>query len=251
VRSANALPSTLKRAALAAICAATLLLAGCAGTARVRPATQPAAAAAESRTETDAEAGAAASSRSRKARDARLLADRAAADVPEDALRSYERALAAMASQNWIEAELELEQLLLEHGGFAGPYVNLAIVLMQDGREEEARAALDEALALNPAHPAANNQLGILLRQRGEFDAAEAAYRRAIEADPQYAIAYLNLGVLLDLYLRRQMEALEYYELYQDLIAEPDQQVGRWIIDLRRRLGVTGNAGRVARGDGT
>lgn len=230
------------RAELAAGVALALLLAACGGTTSTRPVPEPVATAAP--TETPAP------ERSRRAdRKARTneTEARAEADVPENAQRSYQRALSAMASNNWTEAELELEQLLLEYGGFPGPYVNLAIVQMHGERSDEARATLASALALDPTHAAANNQLGILLRHEGEFDAAEDAYRRAIESDPQYAFAYYNLGVLLDLYLRRQNEALEYYELYQALLAEPDQKVGRWIIDLRRRLGVTDDAARLAK----
>jgi len=187
---------------------------------------------------------------SRPSAEARVAVPKEPVEVPEKAALAYERALAEMAAENWIEAELALEQLVLEHTGFAGPYVNLAIVYMQDGRDDEARPALEQALAIDSAHAAANNQYGILLRRAGEFAAAEDAYRRAIETDPQYLLAYYNLGVLLDLYLHRPAEALEYYELYQNSLGEPDQKVGRWIIDLRRRLGATDNAARVAQGDG-
>lgn len=168
------------------------------------------------------------------------------AEVPERALAAYERALSAMSAENWTEAELELEELVLEFAGLTGPYVNLAIIYQRDGRTDEARSALDQALAIDPSHPAANNQLGILLREQGDFEGAEAAYRRAIDADPGYALADYNLGVLLDLYLGRQSEALELYETYQSLLPEPDQEVGRWIVDLRRRLGVTEDTERVA-----
>ncbi len=159
---------------------------------------------------------------------------------------AYERALAAMASGAVTEAELELEQLILEYPSYAGPYVNLAILYRGSGRAEEAVEVLHRALALEPNHPAANNQLGILLRAQGQFVDAEAAYRLAIAADPEYALAYYNLGILLDLYLQRPADALPYYERYQDLASEPDAAVANWIIDLRRRLGVTGNTARVA-----
>jgi len=187
---------------------------------------------------------------SRPSAEARVAVPKEPVEVPEKAALAYERALAEMAAENWIEAELALEQLVLEHTGFAGPYVNLAIVYMQDGRDDEARTALEQALAIDSAHAAANNQYGILLRRAGKFAAAEDAYRRAIATDPQYLLAYYNLGVLLDLYLHRPAEALEYYELYQNSLGEPDQKVGRWIIDLRRRLGAADNAARVAQEDG-
>lgn len=163
---------------------------------------------------------------------------------------AHERALAPLRAQNWIEAELELEQFVLLHSGYPGAYVNLALVYMHGDRRDEARAALEQALALDPDHAAANNQLGMLLRREGRFGESERAYRRALDANPDYALAQHNLGVLLDLYLRRQAEALEHYERYQRSADEPNEAVARWIIDLRRRLGVTDEAAQVARGEG-
>jgi tetratricopeptide (TPR) repeat protein len=172
-----------------------------------------------------------------------------AAPVPEAAIGAHDRALAAMRADRWLEAELELEQLTSSYAGFPGPHVNLAIVYLHEGRRADARAALDRALAIDPGHAAANTQLGIQLREEGEFAAAEEAYRRALATDPTHALAHYNLGVLLDIYLRRPGEALEHYEAYQSTLAEPNETVGRWIIDLRRRAGNGGSA-RVAQEDG-
>jgi tetratricopeptide (TPR) repeat protein len=212
-------------AAAALLCA---LLAACSGTAPRRPAADGVAASPDAALAASAEAE---------------------AKVPERARQSYRRALAAMQAQDWGEAELDLEQLLLEYMEYPGPYVNLAIVYMHEDRNDDAMQALDAALKLDPKNAAAHDQMGILLRREGRFDEAEQAYQRAIEADPDYLIAYYNLGVLLDLYLRREAEALELYQHYQDSLAEPDEQVGRWIIDLRRRIGAGDKAAQVAQED--
>ena len=132
---------------------------------------------------------------------------------------------------------------------YPGPHVNLALVYLHDARRDDARDALERALSVEPGHAAANTQLGILLREDGKFAEAEQAYRRALATDPEYALAHYNLGVLLDIYLRRTAEALEQYELYQASLTEPNETVGRWIIDLRRRVG-NGEAARVAQEDG-
>ncbi len=169
-------------------------------------------------------------------------------DIPDDARVSYQRALEAMRSGDVTEAELELEQLTLQYPDFAGPRVNLAIIYMDSGREEAAQQALERALALNPTHAAAHNQLGIVMRQQGKFAEAEQAYVDALAIAPDYALAHYNLGVLLDLYLKRPEEALPHYERYQDLV-EGDDQVRKWIIDLRRRLGITEPTSRIAQGE--
>jgi tetratricopeptide (TPR) repeat protein len=199
-----------------------------------------------------ADAESASEGRREQRRDRRAPDDVAAAasePVPEAAAAAYQRAIAAMRSENWLEAELELGQLTLEQPAYPGPHVNLALVYLHDGRREDARAALERALELEPGHAAANTQLGIMLREDGKFAEAEAAYRRALATDSEHAIAHYNLGVLLDIYLRRTAEALEHYEQYQASLTEPNETVGRWIIDLRRRVNNSESA-RVAQGDG-
>jgi len=167
--------------------------------------------------------------------------------IPEAAAAAYTRAVDALRAENWLEAELELETLTQEHPEYPGPHVNLAIVYLHDQRRDDARAELERALEADPGHTAANTQLGVMLREDGKFDEAEAAYRRALETDPEHALAHYNLGVLLDLYLRRASEALPHYEAYQASLAQPNETVARWIIDLRRRVGNGGgDAARVA-----
>jgi Tfp pilus assembly protein PilF len=169
--------------------------------------------------------------------------------IPEAAQLAADRALGALRSQDWLRAELELEQLTHDFPDYPGPHVNLAIVYLHDARRDDARASLDRALAIDPGHAAANNQLGILLREEGKFDEAEAAYRRALDTDSSHALAHYNLGVLLDVYLRRGAEAIEHYEAYQASLAEPDKTVAGWLIDLRRRFG-SAEPQRVAKENG-
>jgi len=236
--------------------AVALTLAGCASSAPrqadVEPPREVVAPAAASAAPAAVEQTPAEPERRRERRRAADEADAAATvaePVPEAAGVAYERALAAMRAESWLEAELELEQLTLEHPSYPGPHANLALVYLHDARREDAREALERALAIEPGHAAANTQLGVLLREDGKFAEAEQAYRRALATDPAYPLAHYNLGVLLDIYLRRTAEALEQYELYQASLTEPNETVGRWIIDLRRRVG-NGEAARVAQEDG-
>jgi Tfp pilus assembly protein PilF len=207
---------------------------------RTEPAPAATAPAAEGRRERRSE---------RRAAEEANAAAAAVEPVPEAAAAAYTRAVAAMRSENWLEAELELETLVLEHPEYPGPHVNLALVYLHDGRRDEARKELDLALEIEPGHTIANTQLGILLREDGEFAAAEETYRRALETDPDHSLAHYNLGVLLDIYLRRPAEALEHYEAYQASLAQPNETVARWIVDLKRRA-ANGGGARVAQGEG-
>ena len=51
-------------------------------------------------------------------------------------------------------------------------------------RDEEARAALERALQLNPALGLARELLGLVLYRSGQLDAAVAAYETLIAANP-------------------------------------------------------------------
>lgn len=159
-------------------------------------------------------------------------------DVPPRAMTLYEQAVSSMAAGDTIDAELRFQEFLLQYPGYAGAHVNLAIIFSERGDLQAAENSLTDALILSPEHPAALNQLGMLLRRQGKFQEAEAAYTRAVTASPDYALPHYNLGVLNDLYLQRLDAALQHYERYQQLVGE-DQQVSKWIADLKRRISAT------------
>lgn len=110
------------------------------------------------------------------------LAMKYAADVAfgasewRDAARGYRRAIAA---------------------GFRHPdvYINLASLAAREGRRDEARNALAEAVKLAPADADAWNRLGLLEMERGNADAARRAFAAAVGADQGLAEGHYNLGV--------------------------------------------------------
>ena len=157
--------------------------------------------------------------------------------VPHKAQTLYEQAVASMAAGDTIDAELRLQEFLLAYPDFPGAYVNLAIIFAGRGDDQAAENSLTDALILDPQHPVALNQLGMLQRRQGKFLQAEAAYLKAVTVNPDYALAHYNLGVLNDLYLQRLDAALQHYERYQEIAGE-DNMVSKWIVDLKRRIGV-------------
>ena len=157
--------------------------------------------------------------------------------VPHKAQTLYERAVASMAAGDTIDAELRFQEFLLAYPDFPGAYVNLAIIFAGRGDDQATENSLTDALILDPQHPVALNQLGMLQRRQGKFLQAEAAYLKAVTVNPDYALAHYNLGVLNDLYLQRLDAALQHYERYQEIAGE-DNMVSKWIVDLKRRIGV-------------
>ncbi len=153
--------------------------------------------------------------------------------------RNYDNALVLMQSGDYQAAIPVLQAFIEKTPGLAGPHLNLGISYLKSGDFEAAVAALTNAIELNPENAAAYQQLGITYREQGNFKAALDAYSRALELDSDYALAHRNIGILYDLYLQQPRLALDHYKRYLELIADPDQTVSRWVVDLERRTNTT------------
>ncbi len=82
--------------------------------------------------------------------------------------------------------------------------------MFQQGKSQEAVAALEKALAVDPKHGKAHNNLALAAIDLGELEEAEAHYRESLAIEPQPAI-YNDLGFVLE----RQGMTEEAAELYR------------------------------------
>ena len=89
---------------------------------------------------------------------------------------------------------------------------------LEPGAPEEALAAYQRALELDPGHAGAHLNLGRLLHEHADLAGAERHYRQALAAPEQVALAAFNLGVVLEDQGRAD-EALGAYQ--QALAADP------------------------------
>jgi tetratricopeptide (TPR) repeat protein len=149
--------------------------------------------------------------------------------------RSFDSARQALAAGRTAEAERSFVALTKSNPELAGPYANLGLIHRQAGKTADAVAALEQAVQLSPQRAELHNQLGVSYRMAGDFDKAKASYERSIALDANYAAAVLNLGILYDLYLWDGARALELYDRYLQLTPGGDEQVRRWVSDLRNR----------------
>jgi tetratricopeptide (TPR) repeat protein len=151
------------------------------------------------------------------------------------AQRAYDTARQALAAGRTADAERGFVALTKSEPELSGPYANLGLIYRQAGKTPEAVAALEKAVQRSPQRPDLHNQLGITYRMAGDFAKAKASYEQSIALDGNYAPAVLNLGILYDLYLWDGARALELYDRYLQLTPGGDEQVKRWVSDLRNR----------------
>jgi tetratricopeptide (TPR) repeat protein len=79
------------------------------------------------------------------------------------------------------------------------------------------------------------NALGIQHRQQGRFADAKAAYEQALALQPGHADALLNQAILHDLYLGDRAQALALYTRWLAQRPAGDATVARWLADLKNR----------------
>jgi tetratricopeptide (TPR) repeat protein len=93
---------------------------------------------------------------------------------------------------------------------------NLGNVYRAQGRHEEAIAAYQQAIDLDPEFAYPHNNLGNVYADLGRYEEAIAAYQRAIALDPEDAVYHYNLGIAYQ-HAGRYEEAIAAYQRAIDL----------------------------------
>lgn len=109
-------------------------------------------------------------------------------------------------------------------------HINLGVALYQMGQTDEARAAFQAAVQLDPMNGISRYNLGCVLEEQGETDAAITHLRRAARAMPGHADVHFNLALAYEKRGEARL-AREQWTLY--LRHAPD---GPWAVQARARL---------------
>ncbi|HLF25938.1 MAG TPA: tetratricopeptide repeat protein [Anaerolineae bacterium] len=135
-----------------------------------------------------------------------------------------------------VEAEHILPKVVAWLPEKKSAWYRLATTYSLAGRSEEAIAAYQRAIDLDPKYAYPHNGLGNVYADLGRTEEALAAYERAIDLDPKYAAPHYGLGnVYRD--LGRTEEALAAYQRAIDLdpkVAYPHNGLGNVYADLGR-----------------
>ncbi len=159
-----------------------------------------------------------------------------AIDVDPQIAAQYQRAVATLKSGDDNNALVQFQSVAEKAPQLAGAFINMGLIHLHKKRYQDAEQALLQATTVKPNDAVAQNHLGIVLREQGKFDKAGQAYQQALQIDPNYANAHLNIAVLYDIYLSDLPNALQHYEKYQSLTDNKDEQVPKWIADVKQRL---------------
>ncbi len=109
---------------------------------------------------------------------------------------SAQGAILRIVDFNFAAAEAEYRRALELAPQNAAVTANLAILMSDLGRLDEAVALEQRAIALEPLRAGSHVNLALYLTALGRYDEAEAALRKAIELQPQSAQNYMYLAMI-------------------------------------------------------
>jgi tetratricopeptide (TPR) repeat protein len=150
---------------------------------------------------------------------------------------------AAQALQQWAESEeayrCAVEVPVPQRSEALG---NLSNMFKAMDRREDALAALDEALALDPDNPQHCFNKGVWYLDERDFERAEAMFKATVESQPDSAVALLNLGYIAK--VRGEFDKAEAH--YRRAVAcdgegvEARANLGHLYLDLERYTDAAG-----------
>jgi predicted O-linked N-acetylglucosamine transferase (SPINDLY family) len=115
-------------------------------------------------------------------------------DTLQDLRGVFELAASYHRQGNLAEAERFYQYLIGRLRDNPAPRHMLGVLCLQQGRHEEALAAIGAALALDPKNADALGHYGHALRSLGRFEEAVAAYDQALAVRPAFLIAMVGRG---------------------------------------------------------
>lgn len=161
----------------------------------------------------------------------------------------FKQALGLLQSGQRAQALSIAEALTQQAAQAIDAWQLLGMCLADDGRQAEANAAFERALALLPGNATVSRNYGISLARHGKalraqdrLEAAEPVLRKALALSPEQASAWVDLGAVLRL-LGRIDEALSAYRQAEELL----RRRGVDAPELQDAInGVLADAGRTA-----
>jgi Tfp pilus assembly protein PilF len=155
-----------------------------------------------------------------------LLAEKIGRDLPE--VRS-QLGLRFAEEGNTTAAIAQLRESirLMEN---AGDYNRLGRLLVETKRLDEAKAAFERAIQLNPDLAIAHSNLGAVLGIKGDYYGAMEELQKSLQLDPQNTRAHNNLAIAL-LKMGKKDEAIMHWKA--SLSIDPDQKdISKQLEDL-------------------
>lgn len=159
--------------------------------------------------------------------------------IQKDHVARYIDARRAFKANDYDKARSLLTTLTTDAPNLSGPWVMLGDIALDGADIPAAVTYFENALLANPENVNAYIRLAKVLRMQGKFIDAQNLYAKVLALWKDFPEAHLNLAILYDVYLNKPLAAQQHMEAYQFLTGRQDEQVNRWLAEIRERTGVS------------
>lgn len=157
-----------------------------------------------------------------------------APDADSDPVRLNSQAVASFREGRPEEARRLLEQALRLAPAMPEAHNNLGMVFRSQGLRAEAKEEYLRALMLLPGYPEALNNLGLAWIEEGNQSEAIRSFEKALGSNPGYGSAHLNLAIVYDR-LGKRTDAFFHYRRFLDNAGEGERELVNRVSDRLRR----------------
>jgi tetratricopeptide (TPR) repeat protein len=161
-----------------------------------------------------------------------------AGSVPDEARSIFTVASTRLQQGDFDGAKAKFTLLTEKYPSLSGPWVKLGEIAEAQERYPEAIKHFEKAISVNRNNVNAYMALGLAQRKQGYFSEAFNTYLDALAVWRDFPEAHLNLGILYDLYLNNPEEAQKHYEAYHFLTGEKNENVRKWLVEVKHRTGI-------------
>lgn len=158
--------------------------------------------------------------------------------VPTEARAIYVVASNLLRQGNLKAARENLQKLTEKYPALSGAWVKLGAIEEKNENYDNAITHYAKAISVNSNNVNAYIALGLLQRRQGYFSDAQQTYLAALDVWRDFPEAHLNLAILYDLYANLPEEAQKHYEAYYFLTGSKDENVRKWMVEVKRRTGI-------------
>jgi tetratricopeptide (TPR) repeat protein len=145
------------------------------------------------------------------------FAARPKVDPVVEAERWFQQGLALEDTGRPIDEAIAAYEKAIElNPGAAGALVNLGTIFFRDRKLKKAESCYRSAVVADPHYPLAHFNLANLYDELGHGEEAKKHYLEAIRLDPKYADAFFNLALLCE-QQGEPMKAMGYWKAYLKL----------------------------------
>jgi len=140
-------------------------------------------------------------------------------NTPPSSSAKYQQGVAALARGNFNTAKKAFQATLEQTPSHVGALIGLAEIGMKQGMPGITEQYIQQALDIAPKNAVIHQVRGRHLTQQGRLDEAEAAYQQAIELEPKLLRLRLEVGDFYLQQVRQTQKAIQSFEAALELNA--------------------------------